>query len=104
MLPGLSTEQLQAFLLQLEGLLQATLEDEVLNVEEASKLLRIGEHEVRALVRTGRLPGFRMGNGWKFSKRVLLEWVRERCREDLETGLEPLLTATPRSGARTGRR
>lgn len=68
---------------------EAELADEVLNVEQAAKLLRIGEHEVRGLVKGGRLPGFRLGNGWKFSKRVLLEWVRQNCWQTLEPTLTP---------------
>ena len=81
--------EVQALLSRLEEALEEA-QDSVLNVEEASALLRIGEHEVRGLVKRGKLPGFRMGNGWKFSRRVLLEWVRENCRDYLETGLEPL--------------
>ena len=50
--------------------------DEVLKVNEAAKLLRIGPNEIRSLAVSGRLPAVRLGNGYKFSRRQLLEWLR----------------------------
>lgn len=76
MIQNLSPEQLEVLLAQLEGLLQVTLGDEV--------------HV--------------MGNGWKFSRRVLIEWVQAQCRVYLQTAVAPLRTATPLCGASRGRR
>ena len=54
--------------------------DEVLNAPQASKLLKIGVNEIRAMAADGRLPAAYFGNGWRFSRRLLLEWVREQCQ------------------------
>jgi len=53
--------------------------DQVLKVDDAAKLLRIGANEVRAMAASGRLPATFLGNGWKFSRRQLLAWLREQC-------------------------
>ena len=68
--------------------------DEVLNVQQASKLLQIGVNEVRGLARGGYLPAVKIGKGWRFSRRDLLEWMRKQARANAaqaseRPGMEP---------------
>jgi len=68
--------------------------DEVLNVHQASKLLQIGVNEVRGLARGGHLPAAKIGRGWRFSRRDLLEWMRKQARANAaqaseRPGMEP---------------
>jgi excisionase family DNA binding protein len=48
---------------------------EVLTLDEAAELLRVGAHVVRALAEAGTIPGRRLGGQWRFSRRALLDWL-----------------------------
>ena len=55
---------------------------DVLNMEEVARLLRVGEQTVRRLAAAGDLPGRKIGRGWRFSRRAVLDWLAapERAR------------------------
>src|SRR6185369_125568 len=52
---------------------------EVLNAEQAGKLLQIGEAVVREMAEAGKLPGRKLGFGpgavWRFSRAALVAWL-----------------------------
>ncbi|WP_168734644.1 helix-turn-helix domain-containing protein [Deinococcus sp. KSM4-11] len=46
--------------------------DTILNTAEAAKLLRIGQPVLIELVKQGMIPGWYVGNGWRFSRAQVL--------------------------------
>jgi len=48
----------------------------VWNCHEASRFLRIHPVTVKRLARQGKLPGFRIGNRWRFRPSELDAWAR----------------------------
>lgn len=48
---------------------------EVLTLEEAAELLRLGPAAARAAAEAGEIPGRRIGGRWRFSRRRLVEWL-----------------------------
>lgn len=48
---------------------------EVLTLEEAAELLRLGPAAARAAAEAGEIPGRRIGGRWRFSRRRLMAWV-----------------------------
>ena len=48
---------------------------EVLTLEEAAELLRLGPAAARAAADAGEIPGRRIGGRWRFSRRRLVEWL-----------------------------
>ena len=52
------------------------LEEEVLTTEEASKFLRISRQTLYKLVEQGRIPGMKVGQGYKFLKSDLISSLR----------------------------
>jgi excisionase family DNA binding protein len=54
-------------------------EPEVLTLEEAAGLLRLGEAAARAAAEAGEIPARRIGGRWRFSRRRLLEWLEGRA-------------------------
>ena len=48
----------------------------VWDCEEAAQFLRIHPATVKRLARSGRLPGFRVGNRWRFRPSELDDWAR----------------------------
>lgn len=52
--------------------------DEVMTVKEVADYLRLAESTVYRLVKKGSLPGRKLGGNWRFSRKGLDEWLRER--------------------------
>ena len=51
---------------------------EVLKAKQAADLLQVNVTTVQAMAKSGQIPAVLYGNGWKFSRSVLLSWVREQ--------------------------
>ena len=55
---------------------QAPMElPEVLDMDDAAKLLRIDQNELLELALAGQLPGRLVGDSWRFSRTALLGWL-----------------------------
>jgi excisionase family DNA binding protein len=48
---------------------------EVLGLEDAAELLRVGPEDVQALAAAGELPGRLIGESWRFSRVAVLRWL-----------------------------
>lgn len=48
---------------------------DVLNVEEAAGYLGFSPYTIREKAREGDIPGRKVGKEWRFSRRMLLEWL-----------------------------
>ena len=51
-----------------------------LTIEEVANRFGVNPTTVYRLVQRGRLPGFKVGNQWRFSSSRLEEWVADRER------------------------
>lgn len=67
----------------------STLEtpDVILNTAGAAALLNVSEGEVRSLVASHDLPAYPVGNGWKFSRRALLDWFHQRDQKNIKEAI-----------------
>lgn len=59
-----------------------TTEPELLTVDEVASLLRVGRNRVYEYARHHYIPTLRIGKGYRFPRRKLLEWI------DLQAGLD----------------
>ena len=50
-------------------------EDDVFTSAEAAAFLKVGNRTVLDEAKRGRLPGRRVGKEWRFSRRVLEQWL-----------------------------
>jgi hypothetical protein len=48
---------------------------EVLNAEQAGQFLQIDEAAVIEMAEAGKLPGRKLGAGWRFSRAALVAWL-----------------------------
>ncbi|MGB3342071.1 MAG: ATP-binding protein [bacterium] len=55
---------------------QKDLEDEILDLAGASKILKLSKKMVSNLAKKGEIPASRIGNKWHFIRNQLLEWLR----------------------------
>ena len=51
--------------------------DNILNVADVAKALKIGNTQAYKLVRSGKLPAFKEGRAWKISKQSLTQSVQQ---------------------------
>jgi len=56
--------------------------DEIIGAAECADLLDCSEAQVEEAARNGELPGFKVGRGWRFVYRDLLEFLAERGRRE----------------------
>ena len=54
--------------------------DEILTVEEVSEILYIGRNTAYALLKSGELPGFRIGRVWKIPWQALESYITSKCK------------------------
>jgi len=52
-------------------------EKEVLDLEEASQLLRVNVDDMKKLLEAEDLPARMIGGQWRFSRRALIRWLGE---------------------------
>jgi len=57
---------------------------EVMTVREVAAYLRLSPLTVYHWVNAGKIPGFRLGGGWRFHRRELEQWIR-RSRKSRES-------------------
>ncbi len=50
---------------------------EILTIEEAAEFLQLGKRSVYKLAKSGKIPGKKVLNKWRFEKESLKRWVRE---------------------------
>lgn len=50
-------------------------EKDILTTEEAANYLQVQPITIREWAREGNIPAKKIGRQWRFSKRVLLEWI-----------------------------
>lgn len=53
------------------------MEKEILNLQEASVFLQVGERTLLKLLREEHIPGRKIGREWRFSRDALLIWLSE---------------------------
>ena len=49
--------------------------DFIMTVDEVSEYLRLAQSTVYKLLNEGKLPGRKVGGSWRFSRRMLDEWI-----------------------------
>jgi excisionase family DNA binding protein len=49
--------------------------DRLLKMAEVTQMIGYSEQHVRALVKRGQIPGFKLQGRWRFHEREILEWI-----------------------------
>jgi excisionase family DNA binding protein len=59
--------------------------DEILGVDEVAALLRVGPEAIYRQLRTGKMPGRKLGREWRVSRQALLAWLSSPSDPELES-------------------
>jgi len=73
-------------------------DNEILDVAQAAEALGLSSRIVVNLVRTGELPGRKIGRFWRFHRSVIREWLSQPDTTDVAKALKD-----PRVKVRAGR-
>jgi excisionase family DNA binding protein len=49
----------------------------LLSVQEVARFLKINQYTVYRLVSQRKIPAFKVGNQWRFKKRMIESWLRK---------------------------
>ena len=52
--------------------------DEILTVSELCSFLKLAEKTAYRLASEGKIPAFKIGGSWRFSKNDILKWIEEQ--------------------------
>jgi len=56
----------------------------LLDLEEAAEVMGVERTTVYRLVRAGEIPALKIGKLWKVPKDLLLEWIHDQARANLQ--------------------
>ena len=60
-------------------------DDPILTIAEVAQLLKVAEKTVYVLAQRHKIPAFKVGGQWRFSKAALDAWIAERSKGSPET-------------------
>lgn len=57
---------------------------QIMTVEEVAEFLKLSKITIYKLVKKGQLPGFRVGNSWRFRKDKIVETISKENLDIVE--------------------
>ncbi|HJU29670.1 MAG TPA: helix-turn-helix domain-containing protein [Candidatus Binataceae bacterium] len=54
---------------------------DILTIDELAEYLRVHPTTIYRLLRQGRLPGFRVGDNWRFRRNLIEQWQARQSAE-----------------------
>jgi len=59
--------------------------DEILTTEKVAEILALSTQTICQMARSGELPGKKIAEKWRFSRRLIEQWIRgERTEEKID--------------------
>ena len=54
------------------------MNDEILTLKEVAEYLKLAEKTAYRLASEGKLPGFKVGGGWRFKRKDVEKWIEDQ--------------------------
>ena len=61
-------------------------EGEILTIKQVADYLRVTERTIYRLAAAKKIPAFKVGGTWRFSRKDIDNWIKQQTVEGLETG------------------
>lgn len=58
---------------------------EIFTLEEVASYLKVGKRTVYRLAAEKKLPAFKVGGAWRFSRSEIYQWIKEQSNQGTET-------------------
>lgn len=59
---------------------------EILTIREVSEYLKVTERTIYRLAAAKKIPGFKVGGAWRFSRAEIDQWIRRQSESEGEIG------------------
>ncbi|MDD5005574.1 MAG: helix-turn-helix domain-containing protein [Candidatus Omnitrophica bacterium] len=59
---------------------------EILNAKDVADYLNVHLFTVHKYAREGRIPAFKIGADWRFHRKSIEKWIKEKEQSNVETG------------------
>lgn len=70
------------------------IEGEILTIREVAEYLKVTERTIYRLAGAKKIPAFKVGGTWRFSRAEIDQWIKQQSSEVTVTGKhQPLGTA-----------
>lgn len=71
----------------------ATPKSDILTITEVAAYLKVAERTLYRLVAAKKVPAFKVGGTWRFSRADIDSWIKQQSMDALDTGREEENTA-----------
>ncbi|WP_261533432.1 methylation-associated defense system helix-turn-helix domain-containing protein MAD1 [Burkholderia multivorans] len=75
----------------------STSEGEILTIKQVADYLKVTERTIYRLAAAKKIPAFKVGGTWRFSRADIDSWIKQQSMEGLDTGREEADVATGHS-------
>ena len=72
---------------------RSTSEDEILTIKQVAVYLKVTERTIYRLAAAKKIPAFKVGGTWRFSRADIDGWIKQQSMDVLDTGREEEKTA-----------
>ena len=81
----------------------STSEDEILTIKQVAGFLKVTERTIYRLAAAKKIPAFKVGGTWRFSRADIDTWIKHQSMEALDAGRDDPASAKAQSdqGERT---
>ncbi|MBW8067606.1 MAG: helix-turn-helix domain-containing protein [Ferrovum sp.] len=64
----------------------STSESEILTIKQVADYLKVTERTIYRLAADKKIPAFKVGGTWRFSRADIDNWIKQKSMEGLDTG------------------
>jgi len=69
------------------AIIEGSMQENLLTAEQVARYLRVDKFTVYRLITQKKIPAFKVGNQWRFKKKLLDDWLKKNS--NLTSELEP---------------
>jgi excisionase family DNA binding protein len=56
-----------------------TMQENLLTAQQVARYLKVDRFTIYRLVTQKKIPAFKVGNQWRFKRKMIDEWLQENC-------------------------
>ena len=69
------------------AIIEGSMQENLLTAEQVARYLRVDKFTVYRLITQKKIPAFKVGNQWRFKKKLLDDWLKKNS--NLTSELDP---------------
>lgn len=62
--------------------------EEILTIKQVAEFLKVTERTIYRLAAAKKIPAFKVGGTWRFSRSDIDSWIKQQSMEGIESGRE----------------